>query len=391
MSHALLSPSAAHRWMTCTPSARLEERFPDTAGEAAAEGTLAHRLCETLLNRKLKRLGKKAFDGEIANIEADELYAPDMQEHAKEYVEIVMNTRDHAIERKEQPEIYVERQIDISDYAPECYGTCDVLIVTDGKFAVMDYKYGKGVRVKAEDNRQMMLYALGALLDVNPVRQIDAIVMSIFQPRCGGLSNWHVSPHELLDWAETELKPRAALAFKGEGEYVPGDHCRFCRARAQCRALANHNMQLARHEFADPALLGDAEVSDILTRAKLFTNWIGAVEDYALREAAENGKRWPGYKLVEGRSNRIYSDEQAVAERLRGAGYADDAIYKPPSLTGITEMQRKLSQKVFDRLLGDLIVKPAGKPTLVPDTDKRPELHGNEAARKDFEQITTDY
>lgn len=383
MSHAVLSPSSAGRWLACPPSARLEQRFPDSAGDAAKEGTLAHELGETLIKYRAKQMPKKAYSAALEDITANPMYDSDMQSHAEGYADFVMRRYKEAKKMTSDAALHVETRLDLSDYIPEGFGTGDAVIIADGLLDIIDLKYGKGVPVSAVNNKQMMLYALGAYSLFGFVYDIRHVRMSIYQPRLDNVSVWELSLSDLLEWAETELIPGAEKAFNGEGGFAPGDHCRFCRARAQCKALAEENLKLAKYEFQKGELLTGEDIADILSRADAFKKWIGAVEEYALKEASENGKAWPGYKLVEGRSNRIYASQDEVVKRLLQNGYPEAVIYTK-SLLPITAMEKALTKKEFDTLLGDLVIKPQGKPALVPETDKRPALNGVESAINDF-------
>jgi hypothetical protein len=381
--HAVLSPSGAHRWLSCTPSARLEQKFPDRAGQAADEGTLAHSLCELLMQHKLRRINKQVYQRDFKKIEANKLYDHAMLEHAESYCVFVLERFYHAQSHTKDTVIYLEHKLDLTDYVQDGFGIGDCVIIADGTMEIIDLKYGKGVLVTAENNKQMMLYALGALKDFDFIYDIDTVRMTIFQPRIDNFSSWEVKVEDLLSWAELDLKPKAALAFKGEGEFSPGAHCQFCKAKAVCKANADYNLQLAQYEFAVPELLTDEEIADILERSSNFTSWLKSVNEYALSEAVLNGKKWPGYKLVEGRSNRTYSDELAVANRLLEKGFAEDLIYKR-ELLGITAMEKAIGKKEFAVHLTGLIIKPQGKPTLAPTSDKREELNSVDAAQKEF-------
>lgn len=382
--HAVLSPSGAHRWLSCTRSARLEQQFPDKAGKVAEEGTLAHSLGELILKYKLKRISKQIYQRDLKKIEANELFDHGMMEHAESYSVFVLERFYEAQSHTKDAVIYLEHKLDLREYVEEGFGTGDCVIIADGTMEIIDLKYGKGVLVSAENNKQMMLYALGALKDFDFVYDIDTVRMTIFQPRIDNFSSYEIKVVDLLTWAEVDLKPKAKLAFAGEGEFVPGTHCQFCKAKALCKANADYNLELARHDFAVPELLSDEDISDILERADLFTKWLKGVLDHALSEAVLNGKKWPGFKLVEGRSNRAYSDQSLVATKLLEAGFVKEIIYKDPELHGITEMTKRLGKKTFETLLTDLIIKPQGKPTLAPLSDKREELNSVDAAQKDF-------
>lgn len=379
MAHAVLSPSAASRWLTCTPSARLELQFPDKAGDYAKEGTLAHEFGELFLRQKL---GTNVA-GLLAKARENEFYTPDMETHAEEYAALVWEK--YEIARKTTPDaiLLVEEHIDLTAYVPEGFGTGDAVIIADDLLDITDLKYGKGVAVSAKRNKQMMLYALGALLKYSIMYGVNRVRMTIYQPRIGNVSEWEITAADLLEWAETELKQRAKMAFEGIGEQVPGDHCRFCRAKAVCKALAEQNLSAAKEEFMQVGLLTPEQVAEILPKLDGLVNWANAVEEYALDQALQ-GVKFPGFKIVEGRSIRKYADDKKVAERLEANGYGD-IIYKPKELKTITTLEKALTKKGFEALVGDLIVKPAGKPTLVPESDKRPEWS---SAEEDFKDVS---
>jgi hypothetical protein len=384
--HAILSPSGAHRWLTCTPSARLEQQFPDSAGQAAAEGTLAHSLSELILRFRTKQIAPSLYDTKLKALQSDSLYESGMLDYCEDYAVFVLERFAEAQAHTSDAVLKLETKLNLTDYVPEGFGTGDAIIIADGTLDLIDLKYGKGVPVSAEQNKQMMLYALGALRDFDFVYDIQRVRMTIHQPRIENFSTYEVAVEDLKLWAEQELKPKAALAFAGEGEFAPGTHCRFCRAKAVCRALADYNLSIAKHEFKAPALLTDEELVSILARVEQFTTWVSAVEEHALNEAVNNGKKWPGYKLVEGRSNRKYADETAVACKLLKVGFPEDDI-APRKLLGITDMTKVLGKKDFAFYLDDLIVKPPGRPTLVPATDKRPEYNSTESAIADFQNV----
>lgn len=381
MAHAILSPSGASRWLACTPSARLEQQFPDKAGEAAAEGTLAHSLGETMLRQKLNLITKQKYSTELKKIEKNKLYNTEMYGYAEDYSIFVMERYYEAQNRTKDALIFLEQSLNLTDYVPEGFGTGDAVIIADGILDIIDLKYGKGVEVSAENNKQMMLYGLGALREFDHVFEINTVRLTIYQPRKDNFSIWETTVSELTDWAVKELAPRAAMAFKGIGEFAPGPHCQFCKAAGNCKARAEFNLELAKYDFKQDALLEDAEIADILDRAKEFKSWLGDVEDYALQQALA-GKKYPGYKLVEGRSNRVYGDQEAVVEVLTKEGFTEDKIFNK-KLIGITDMEKLIGKAVFNDKLSGYVVKPPGSPTLVAATDKRPE-YGIDSAKADF-------
>ena len=357
--HAVLSASSSHRWLGCTPSARLELEFEDRESTAAAEGTAAHALAEHKLRKALKMRSKKPVSQYDCN---------EMDGYTDDYVAFVLEQLEQAKQLCRDPKILIEQRLDFSCFVPEGFGTGDCLIVSDKLLHIIDFKYGQGVLVEAEENPQMMLYALGALRLFDSLYDIGEVAMTIFQPRRENVSTWTISVADLQDWTENTLKPRAALAYKGEGEYIPGSWCTFCKAAVKCRARAEAKLQLARYEFATPSLLSDEEIEDILSRLDDLTKWAGEIQAYAQNAAINHGKVWHGFKLVESRTNRKYADEEAVIAAAAQAGYTD--IFKK-SLIPITEMERLMGKHTFKEVLGGLVIKPQGKPTLVPASDKR--------------------
>lgn len=371
--HALLSASSAHRWLHCPPSAKLTAGVTEAPSEAALQGTAAHALAEHKLRRALKQQSKRP----VSKYEDDE-----MNTHTDDYVAYVLEQYEQAKQTTPGAVIYIEQHLDFSNVVPGGFGTGDCLIVADGTLHVIDLKYGLGVLVEAEWNPQMMLYAIGALALFDALYDIEQVALTVFQPRRENVSTWTISVTELNKWAEQTLKPAAELAAKGEGEFYAGAWCQFCRIASTCRARAEANLELAKFEFAPPAELSADEVADVLAQIPGLTRWASDVQDYALSQAL-SGERYEGFKLVAGRSIRKYTDETAVAEAAKAAGYRD--IYKRSLLT-ITAMEKLMGKKQFSEILGDLVVKPEGKPTLVPITDKRPELQVSTAA-DDFTNI----
>ena len=361
--HAILSASGSHRWLNCTPSARLELEFDDTSSGAAKEGTAAHALCEHKLKKALHMRSKRP----VSDYDSDE-----MEECTDAYVDFVMEQYEAKKQTCKDPIVLIEQRLDFSRYVPDGFGTGDCLIIGDGNLHIVDFKYGMGVLVEAEDNPQMKLYALGALDVYDGIYDIGEVSMTIFQPRRENVSTWTVSAQELKDWASNELEPKAAMAFNGEGEYVPGEWCTFCRAAIRCRARALEKLKLAQSEFRLPPLLTDSEIEEILAVLPDLTKWANEITAYATDAAINHGKEWKGFKVVEGRSVRKYCDEDAVAEAAIDAGYKD--IYRK-SLITLTEMQKLMGKAKFEEILGSLVFKPPGKPTLVPVTDKRPAMN----------------
>lgn len=369
MAHAMLSASGASRWMACTPSARLEQQFENKTSDYAAEGTLAHELGELKLRKELEGLSTRSFNSKVKKIQENKLYTADMPDYVDMYVETCLERVSEAKATTPDALFKIEQRLDFSEWVPEGFGTGDFVIIADGTMEVCDLKYGKGVPVSANNNKQMMLYALGAISEFSFLYDIEKVRMTIIQPRLDNISTFEVTVEDLLKWAEEYVKPKAELAIKGEGEFCAGDHCKFCRAKAVCRARAEKNLELAKYEFEKPTTMDNNDIAYVLSKVDELVNWASDVKEYALEEVLK-GEEFEGYKVVEGRSNRKWSSEDDVAKVLMGQGFLENIIYTK-KLTGITNMESAIGKKEVQRLLGDYIVKPVGKPTLVPITDKR--------------------
>lgn len=372
--HAILSASGAHRWLECTPAARLELEFKDQESTAAAQGTAAHNLCEHKLKKALHIRSKRP----VSEFNDDE-----MEEHSDAYVEYVLEQLEEVKKNCKDPLVLIEERLDFSCYVPEGFGTADTIIIGDKNLHIIDMKYGQGILVYAEDNPQMKLYALGALASYESLYDIEEVTMHIFQPRRENVSAWTISVDELKKWAENDLKVKAKMAFEGKGEYIPGDWCTFCRAAVKCRARADEKLRLAQSEFKLPPLLTDNEIEKILSKLSDLTRWANEIVAYATDAAVNHGKEWSGFKVVEGRSNRKYKDEDKVAEVAKANGYKD--IYRT-SLITLTEMEKLMGKQKFKDILGDFIIKAPGKPTLVPLSDKRQALNVS-SAKTEFNKI----
>lgn len=379
--HALLSPSAAHRWMNCPPAPRLETTVPDNETSYAQEGTLAHAYCA----RKLKcflGLSTYAEDVEIAELDSS-YHTGEMDEYTDTYATIVMEKFNTAITKTRDALLLVEKRLDFSDYIPEAFGTSDAMIIADGCMEIIDFKYGKGVKVSAERNPQMMIYALGAYLAQCFEYRIERVRMTIIQPRIDNLSEYEMTVSDLMEWAENELRPKAQAAYNGSTEQNPGEWCQFCKVKCSCNALANRCMTVVR-ENQTPALISPDEIArDILPWLPIIRAWCACVEDYTLQQAL-SGTTYSGYKLVEGRSVRKITDSSAVASLLEREGYDTSEYMKPATLCGISDLEKLVGKKRFAALCADYITKPQGKPTLVTDDDKRPVYN---AASNDFNDI----
>ncbi len=367
--HAVLSASASERWLHCPPSVRLCENYTDESSFFAEEGTCAHALCEFRLQQALGL----AAENPIENLT---FYDAEMESCAESYAAYVLELLEAAKQTCKDPAVQIEQRVDFSRWVPDGFGTADCIILADKIMYVVDYKHGKGVEVSAVSNPQMRLYALGALELYDGIYDIDEVHMTIFQPRKGNVSTDRISKAALLEWANGELSEKAKLAFEGSGEFSCGEWCRFCKANAECRERAAVNLELARYEFEAPALLEDEEIADILGKVNALTAWANDVKEYALQQAV-SGKEWSGWKLVEGRSNRKYTSEAVVTATVKGAGF--DPYER--KVLGVTAMQKMLGKSRFEELLAPYIEKPQGKPTLVPDSDKRPAMN---TAKNDF-------
>ena len=367
--HAILSASSSHRWLNCPPSARLCETYEDKGSDYAAEGTDAHSLCEYKLRMAL---GMEATDP----TEHLTWFNEEMEDCANGYAAYILELVEAAKKTCADPVVLIEQRVDFSRWVEQGFGTSDAIIISDGTLRVIDYKHGLGVLVEADNNPQMMCYALGALELFDAIYDIDTVAMTVYQPRRQNISTFEMSKNDLYSWAEEVLKPTAELAFAGDGNFLCGEWCGFCKAKHECRARAEANLLLAQYDFKLPPLLEDSEIEVILSRADQLVSWVNDIKEYALQQAI-SGKDWTGFKLVEGRSNRRYTDEAAVTQAVTSAGF--DPYER--KLLGITAMQKLLGKSRFEELLSAYIEKPQGKPTLVPESDKRPVMNN---AKTDF-------
>ena len=366
--HAYLSASASHRWLACPPSAKLCANIADQTSEYAQQGTDCHELCAYLVE---KALGRAVTDP----TESLTFYDAEMQNCAEEYRNYVLEQIEAAKEFCKDPQVMIEQRLDFSRWVENGFGTGDCVIVADEVLQIIDYKHGLGVLVSAGDeehggNSQMMCYALGALEAFGDIYDINQIKMTIFQPRRDNVSTYTISKDDLLKWAEEVLAPTAQLAYTGKGEFKAGDHCQFCKVKATCRKRAEYNLELAKYDFDMPATLDDIEIAAILAKVDGMISWGNDIKEYALQQA-QSGVHFDGWKIVEGRSNRKFTDEAAVASKVKDAGY--DPYEK--KLLGITAISTLLGKKKFEELLSELVYKPPGKPALVPEFDKRPAMN----------------
>ena len=383
--HAILSASSAFRWLACTPSARLEEHYPDRAGESAKEGTFAHRLAELKLDRYSKAIGQTKYDLQVKILkegksQLGDYYSKDMESYVDEYVDLVIEKYEHAKEVDPEAVLMLEQRLDFSDWVPEGFGRGDAIVLYEGHLEIIDLKYGRNVPVSAIGNPQIRLYGLGAYHLLGSIYDVDTVTMTIMQPRNGGESSETLTSGELLEWAY-QIHQTAQVAFEGKGELNPGPHCQFCRAAVRCRALTAQQLELAKHDFQDADQLSDEEVTDVLSRVDTLVSWANKIKAYALTEALDHGKHWPGWKLVAGRSNRKISDPDEAKERLLTEGYPEAQICKPQELKTLTQLEKSLGKQDVAEVLEGLIIKPCGKPTLVPEDDPRPAFN---SAAEDF-------
>lgn len=383
--HALLSASGAHRWLECTPSAQLELQFPQSTSEYAEEGTAAHELCELTARYWLGEISEAEYENQRDELAKGKYYNAEMQECANDYAKFVAEKTAAARETCEDAFTALEVRVDFSKYVKDGFGTGDCIIVSDNVLEIIDFKYGKGVRVEAAGNPQMKLYTLGAYLEYNTLFDIDSVRMTIFQPRLSGVqSSDEITVKELFEWAEKYVKPRAKLAYKGEGEFAPSEEvCKFCRAKAQCKARADKNLKLF-DEAPDILLLTPEDAGKILEQAGDIQSWLADLESL-VSSTLLAGQPVEGWKMVEGRSNRRFADELKVVAAMKSAGYDESLLYERKLIT-LTQMEKDFGKKAVAETLGELIVKPQGKPTLAPAKDKRPEFRPEEQLLAEFDK-----
>ena len=364
--HALLSPSSASRWLNCTAAPHLEADMPDVSSGFAVEGTLAHAYCAKKLKTFLG-LPTEHEDKEIA--ELADYHTGEMDEYTDAYATIVIEKYNAARAITPDAQLLIETRLDFSEHIPDSFGTADAIIIADGTMDVIDFKYGKGVKVSAVENPQMMIYALGAYDKFSFEYRIDRVRMTIIQPRIDNLSDYELSVSDLMAWTDETLTPKAQEAFSGNGTQQPGEWCRFCKVKLRCRALTEQSLKTAL-EKPDPQLLNPQELADVLPKLETIKIWLTGIEEYALHTAL-SGTAVPGWKVVEGRSTRKITNPTAVSDALSGAGIGRDLLYKPQELLPITELEKLVGKKQFAALCAQWISKPQGKPTLVPESDKR--------------------
>ena len=386
--HALLGPSNAYQWAACPPSARLSEGLPDTGSEAAKEGTLAHELAELKLRNYFHSVdfGKRKLAAAVKKLKENPLWDDEMMGYTDDYMDYVKAA---ALSFPAEPTVAIEKKVDISEYVPECFGTADCLLIGGGVIHVIDFKYGKNPsgRVEAENNLQMQLYALGAWTASRMLYRVDRIRMSIVQPRLpDGITEWEIPLEKLLETGEW-IRERALLAWKGEGEYHPDEKtCRFCRAKGRCRARAEKNIELA---FAPakgklPPLISNEEMGTYLLQGQDVAKWLSDLQDCALRECLA-GRDVPGWKAVEGRSTRKWTDMDAAFGRLIESGINAAVLWERKPVT-LAQIEKIVGKKDFAECVGEYVVKEPGKPALVQESDNRPAITNRVAAAEAFKE-----
>lgn len=390
--HAFLTASGSVRWLACTPSAKLEAEFPDTTSEAAREGTLAHEICEVKARQKFYQKGDAGYIAkgvatrELNKLRKDDLYQDEMEEYTDTYVDELDL---QALGFQGKPYISLETRLDLSDWIPNGFGTADCIMIGEDQLLVADFKYGKGVRVDAENNTQMQLYALGAWKKFSLIYNIQRVKMLIIQPRLtNNPSMWEESIEDLIKFGEY-AKERAAMAINGEGDYNPGEtQCCFCRAKERCRARADYNIQLAFGGVMGklPPLITDEEVGEYLAKGEDVARWLKDLQDYAL-SACLAGTDIPGYKAVEGRGSRDWTDQTAAFKALQDAGIPETMMYERKALT-LAALEKVVGKKAFGETVGMYIEKKPGKPALVKATDKRPAISNVPSVEEAFAGVT---
>jgi hypothetical protein len=382
--------------MSCTPSAKLEDEFVEKSKKNGSykngnsyskEGTLAHEFAELILRKHEKIISTRKFNIEVKKIKANELYYPGMDEEVEKYTSYVLE--EYSALRKDFPNavLLIEERVDFSEYVPEGFGSDDSIIIAGTVMRVQDLKFGKGIKVFAENNPQLMLYGLGALARYGLLYDIQTVILVIHQPRLDNISEWEISVEDLVKWGEEKVKPAAEIAFKGEGVQVPGEHCQFCKVSAVCKASADRNMAVIDQDFPEPRLLNKEQLLDIYEILPQITKWANSVGAYILMEALK-GEEFEGYKVVEGRSNRMFSDQEKVKQVLENNMFAESE-YLNIKLKGLGDITKLVGKELYDSDISSLVIKPQGKPTLVEITDKRPAI-GADSADSDFSTDSED-
>lgn len=380
--HALLSPSGAKRWLTCAPSARLETKFPDRSSAYADEGTFAHWLSiDVEIAYAVGKLTKRQYDIEIAVAQTRKYYSLSLHEYCRDFKSYVIEQYNRLRALDRHTVIFLETEIDLSKYIPEGFGTADIIIIGAGRLIMIDLKYGQGVPVESEENDQLKTYGVGAINMYEIFFDINIVELHIYQPRIDNTSSWVTSADSLLKWGDDVLRPGAKAAFSGGGEYVPGEHCQFCRVRPTCDALRKFVLTSATYK-QQPGTISPEQVSEILLKEDIIKGWLNAVTEFALKQALDNGVKWPGHKLVEGTSRRVIKDETKAAAILQKEGLAKSE-YTRTSLLPMGELEKLVGKKRFSIIFEPVLFKPKGAPTLVPLSDKRVALNDINSAFED--------
>jgi len=388
-SHAILSPSSAYRWLACTPSARFEEQYPDEESVYAREGTIAHEVAALVLSSRAGIFtgNQNNFNAMLSKLEYDAKVFYEKQGKPSEFAAMFDHAEDYANFVRDQAtgEILIEQRYKLTEFVPLGYGTADSTNITKDTIYVTDYKYGAGVRVAATANKQMMLYGLGAYLQVREkYPNIKTVVLSIFQPRAGGSSTWQISVEDLLKWAKEEVAPKAKIAMAGIGDFVAGDHCQFCKAKTVCKAFYDRFAEVKK--IKDKRVMDDADTADVLTFGPSVASWVKKVEEETVNKLSKGGKL-KGFKLVAGRGRRSFKSEDEVVDILIGEGFESYDIFDP-KLRSLTDLEKQFGKKKFNDLLGKEIINIEGKPTLTTEDDDRPAIGASAADEFDEDDLT---
>lgn len=382
--HSSLSASSAGKWLYCPPTLWMEEGIPNFTSEYAQEGTDAHRLAELKIDLATKKITKRKYSAEVKKLATrSKFYGQAMEEYTQDHADLLMED----FNSLQDAELFTEQRVDYGRWAPGGWGTSDAIIVNDEVLSIWDLKYGKGIKVRADHNIQLMLYALGAYYEFGMLYDFDTIRLTINQPRLGSLNTFEMGLDELLDWGEKVVKPAADEALNGEGDFNfdNPETWTFYRAAGFDRHLAEKNLEIRKYKFKEANTLTNKEIADILDQAPRIKKWLDKVEAYALTQMLDKDEEIPGYKVVAGRSRRVIRDQVAAAQVLTEAGFED--IYTTPELKNITALEKKIGKKKFSDLLGDLLYKPEGKPTVVEESDRRETLNKLKQAQNDFEKF----
>lgn len=393
--HALLAPSSSERWLNCPPSAVQESKEPYSTSIEAERGTLAHDLGECLIRQQLHEMDIQKMNQEVLSnqirrfeyIQKHELYDNEMLDYCYAYRDFVIQAYGEALAEDPEAVIFLEVDLILTEFIPESFGRSDVIIISAKRLHNIDLKYGRG-QVSPIQNPQLKIYTLGALVKFDFLFTPEELFLTIYQPRIGNIETWLTKASHLFAWGYDTLKFAARMAFKGEGDYSPGTHCHFCKIKHKCRAAKNNYDLVASREFTEPHLLREDEIEDLLANFEVVEDWIESIKKYALEQAVTADKKWKGFKVVEGKSNRVYTDEQQVEFKLLASKVPKDKIYKPLEVWGITEMEKKLGTEKFNEYLGLLITKPQGANKLVPESNSKPARNTLKKAQNEFTVIT---